>query len=252
MKSNEFKANMIKLSIPKVRYIANQEIVVVIADLRNLATEKLVETSLLTKDELDRCHRFLQASDKNMFVAGRSILRSVIHSYSDIPVTNIELDFVSGKPVLPDPHRSLIHFNITHSNDVVMVAFHPNFPVGIDVERYNSNIDLTAVAKTIMSNKEFNYFSNFSGKEQLNHFYQTWVAKESILKCMGTGFYFDPKKINPNEFISKNGIEHLCLNHNDYIVLRYNFDNDYPWAVSVKSKPDNFVINKHLVSIEYA
>ena len=88
-----------------------------------------------------------------------------------------------GKPYLPvHPH---IHFNIAHSEKMVLVVF-ADVEVGCDVEIIRQAE--MPLAKRFFSPKEYEYVERQEGEEQKSEaFYRIWTVKESFLKATGLG-----------------------------------------------------------------
>lgn len=97
-----------------------------------------------------------------------------------------------GKPYLLD-YRD-IFFNISHCDGWVSILLFDH-PVGIDIERigYVSN----AMVKKVLTENEMLYLDRFKEDEKKYkfEFYRFWTLKESYLKCIGKGFYEDPKSV---------------------------------------------------------
>ncbi len=86
----------------------------------------------------------------------------------------------SGKPYLKDFPE--LHFNISHSNNAVTVAFSES-PVGIDIEKIS--VPNFKVAKKFFCPDEKLYIENSDSPEYA--FYEIWNAKEAYFKQLGSG-----------------------------------------------------------------
>ena len=76
------------------------------------------------------------------------------------------------------------YFNISHSDQFVVVAINSEAPLGIDIEKIDQNIDISTLASTFLTEeKSFILNSN----NQIKNFYKIWAKKEAILKAIGTG-----------------------------------------------------------------
>ena len=82
-----------------------------------------------------------------------------------------------GKPYFPGTD---IHFNISHSGDLKILAI-AETPVGVDIEKVRK-ADLR-VAKRFCEN-EYNYITQ---KDSEHRFFEIWTKKEAYLKYKGTG-----------------------------------------------------------------
>lgn len=91
-----------------------------------------------------------------------------------------------GKPFINVP----IHFNISHSKNIILVAFSEKTEIGIDIEEIKQ-ISITTLQKVFLKD-EYEYIQCQEGQEQrLKVFYKFWTLKESYLKYLGVGLYRD-------------------------------------------------------------
>ena len=94
-----------------------------------------------------------------------------------------------GKPYI---HGDL-HFNISHSADLVMLAAH-NSTVGIDVERIRE-IDLNITRKFATEKEKEYILSAPDASEQYRRFFIIWTLKEAYIKAEGEGMHIPLKSI---------------------------------------------------------
>ncbi len=86
----------------------------------------------------------------------------------------------SGKPYFKDFPE--LHFNISHSNNAVTVAF-SEFPIGIDIEKLSA--PNFKVAKKFFCPDENLYIKSSASPDYT--FYEIWTAKEAYFKWLGSG-----------------------------------------------------------------
>ncbi len=95
------------------------------------------------------------------------------------PAESIQIDTTpKGKPYLPD---SRIHFNLSHSRNIALIAVSTVAPVGIDVEHPREFRSPDALAQRICSEREL---ASVLTPAQL---LRLWVRKEAVVKGMGDG-----------------------------------------------------------------
>jgi 4'-phosphopantetheinyl transferase len=121
----------------------------------------------LSVDERARADRLLLVDDRNRFIAARFGLRLILGSYCRMAPSSIRLAYGSnGKPRLAHCCRPHVHFNLSHSADLAVLAVRRGQPVGIDVEhlsRVPSDAD------------------NTDGTTFLSH----WTRTEALIKALG-------------------------------------------------------------------
>ncbi len=81
-----------------------------------------------------------------------------------------------------------IHFNLSHSHSIAVLAVSPGVEVGIDVEDIRP-IE-PEVASSSFSPAEISVLNRLEGDQWLRGFYQCWTRKEAILKAEGVGLNF--------------------------------------------------------------
>ena len=147
--------------------------------------------SLLSDEERRRAARFVRDIHRRRFVVAHGALRSILADYVGAEPT--ALDFVSGahgKPALRDPTgRPPVEFNLSHSGDLALVALAWERPVGVDLERWEREMDHLELAKRFFSPAERASLEALAGRrDDLVHgFFAAWSRKEAYLKARGEG-----------------------------------------------------------------
>jgi 4'-phosphopantetheinyl transferase len=143
----------------------------------------------LSSDEMERANRFRFEHLKNRFIAGRGLLREILGRY--LQAAPAALKFVygpQGKPDLsPQSGKAQIHFNISHCEQVGLIAVTSNGPVGIDVERVRFMKDIPELVARFFSPRETRLFQTLPPDIQVAAFFNLWTRKEALLKATGEG-----------------------------------------------------------------
>ncbi len=151
----------------------------------SLVTEQQYQQllTLLAVDERARCKRYHRLADRIRYAVMRAALRHLIAHHLQQPAHCIQLGLSAfGKPCLRAPAAPL-QFNLSHSQQLGLIALSAQRPVGIDIEALASTQQQRAL------------LSVFSPREQaycLQHphatdWTQIWTGKEAVLKALGTG-----------------------------------------------------------------
>lgn len=91
-----------------------------------------------------------------------------------------------GKPRLA--HRSpALHFNLSHSEALVLVAISRDREVGVDVERIEPGRDFVALAERALAAADATAVREAAESERADVFYERWTRHEARLKCLGLG-----------------------------------------------------------------
>ncbi|MFL5618705.1 MAG: 4'-phosphopantetheinyl transferase family protein [Gemmatimonadaceae bacterium] len=148
---------------------------------------------LLSDEERRRAHRFVQEQHRRRFVAAHAALRRILAGYTVQRAQELEFTIgPHGKPALlvPDaPSRPSIEFNLSHSADLALVAVARERPVGVDLERWEREMDHLKLAERFFSPAERASLEALAERrDDLMHgFFAAWSRKEAYLKARGEG-----------------------------------------------------------------
>lgn len=147
--------------------------------------------NVVNSTERARADRFHFERDRNRFLRARGFVRGKLADQLGVTPCDIEMAFqANGKPVL---RGNPVHFNLSHSQDLAVVAISPNQPVGIDVELMTCQVDPLALAPGCFVTHEVQALRDLPA--QLQRFFSFWTAKEAFMKLTGEGMNLDPKRI---------------------------------------------------------
>src|SRR6267378_2713952 len=149
--------------------------------------EQLAET--LSADEHQRAARFHFEKDKNHYVAGRGMLREILGRLLGVEPGELIFAYgVHGKPCLAmPPVKNSLHFNVAHSDSLVVYAVSREHEVGIDVERIRPVREVEDIAAHIFSKPERAQWRLLADDKKTEAFFYCWVRKEAWLKAGGSG-----------------------------------------------------------------
>jgi len=92
-----------------------------------------------------------------------------------------------GKPALAEVVNAAPHFNISHSGDLILLAFHTEAPVGADVERMRPDLDWLPIARRCLDPAQVESLLALPPAEAASAFVESWCALEAGLKARGVG-----------------------------------------------------------------
>jgi 4'-phosphopantetheinyl transferase len=144
---------------------------------------------LLSSDEMNRARQFKFEKDRNRFIAGRGLLRTVLGSYLNAEPAQLDFTYSPrGKPALkiPSGHGTL-HFNVAHSKDLILIALARACAVGVDVEWIHPISDIEDIATRFFTNREAGELTALPHDERMTAFFSLWTRKEAYLKATGDG-----------------------------------------------------------------
>lgn len=117
--------------------------------------------------------------DAQLSLLGKVLLEHGLRVYYNLQ--DVEIDVLANKKPLLKGHD--IHFNISHSKDLVVCAI-AEAPIGIDVEFLDPQINYLDF-KPQMTPNEFHRIHSSDSK--IKSFFTYWTSKEAVLKAHGDG-----------------------------------------------------------------
>ncbi len=90
-----------------------------------------------------------------------------------------------GKPFLPDAPG--LHFNLSHSDGLALVAVSADHEVGVDVERLRPVSDALGVARRVLGAGVATQLAALPPSEQQTAFFAAWTRHEALAKGLGLG-----------------------------------------------------------------
>jgi 4'-phosphopantetheinyl transferase len=141
--------------------------------------------ALLSPEETARAGRFALPALRERFVLAHGILRETLAAMTGVPAAALVFDRgPDGKPELVDGEVS---FNLSKSEDGLLIATARGNAVGCDLERLRPNAEAKAIAARWFSAVERAALEAREGADFDRAFMTLWVRKEALLKAAGTG-----------------------------------------------------------------
>lgn len=185
--------------------------------------------AVLSVEEKARADRFIQPHDRARFVATHGALRFLLAQVTGRPPS--ELVFAAtatGKPFLVADDR--VRFNLSHSQDLALIAIAYDLEVGIDLDHFRTDLDVRMIADQFFSPAEASRLGRLTGFAQQEAFLFCWTAKEALVKATGSGL-----AVSMNEW----QVEHLQETRELRIVAATNLARPwflYPLEVDAKAR----------------
>ena len=146
----------------------------------------------LSPDERTRAGKFRFERDRSRFVAGRARMRSILAHYLGAEAGRLRFAYeANGKPGLAGAEAATgLHFNLSASDGVGVLAVQLEEEVGVDVERVRPVPDATGVAGRIFAPEEIAALRAVPPDAIEAAFFSLWTRKEAAVKCLGSGLSF--------------------------------------------------------------
>lgn len=171
---------------PPALVLLDQEIHIWQVSLDQLPPTASRLLNLLSDDERARADRFHFERDREHFITGRGVLRSVLGKYLGTAPGQIQFQYgAHGKPALLK--NTPLQFNLTHSNNLMLLAITLHHEIGIDVEYLRLMPDAADIANQFFTKTESKALRTLPESQKLEGFFTQWVCKEAYLKALGDG-----------------------------------------------------------------
>lgn len=150
----------------------------------------------LSPEEKSRAERFKFELHRNRFIASHGFMRKVLARYLNIEADKIEyLNGEKGKPCLADSsyyNLNGLQFNLSHTQDLAILAVTKNAALGIDIEYNNRKTDWKGICKRFFTVPEQQALFSLAEEQQEIAFFDLWTRKEAYMKVLGTGLSLSP------------------------------------------------------------
>ncbi|WP_375783715.1 4'-phosphopantetheinyl transferase family protein [Bradyrhizobium sp. Pha-3] len=165
----------------------------------------------LNEAERRRADGLKSERDRRRFIVCRGQLRQILASRLGVSPSDVELEFGQlGKPQLPHrmPSRNL-HFSVSRSADVAVVALSPGREVGVDIEAVLPVPEADEIAALCFSASDYESYTALGPDDRLEGFFRRWTRLEAISKGLGCGLGYpsssDEKDWVVRSFVPKTG-----------------------------------------------
>ena len=209
--------------------------------------------SHLSESELSRYRQIRSDHDRLRFAASHSILRIIIGIYLRIAPSDVRYVTNSfGKPMLANgAGLTGFFFNLSHSADRIALVFARSALVGVDIEKLDSAIDYSGIARDFFSHHEAQAILSCPPSEQIGAFFRCWTRKEAYIKAIGMGLSVPLTSFvvsvddSPGPFlVRESGDLRPKLG---WSIVSLGMENGYYGALALDSP--SFIVNKKCLSI---
>jgi 4'-phosphopantetheinyl transferase len=141
---------------------------------------------ILNDAEKNQAKKFVFEKDRNRFAVSHATLRLILGQYLDKSPTALEFTTgPKGKPALRGD--SVLRFNLSHSDHLILYAFSVGRELGVDVEMQRGDRASQEIVRSYFSVKEQAEWNTLGCDLQQTGFYLGWTRKEAYLKARGDG-----------------------------------------------------------------
>jgi len=147
----------------------------------------------LSEPERRRAERFVQSKDAWRYQAAHAALNVLLAERLHCEPAALPMQTDGhGKPHLTPASP---HFNLSHSAAWALVAMHPQWALGVDIEIHRPSRDNESLSRGILSPIEWLAWSSLSPSLRDVAMFNAWTRKEACLKAHGTGLLMPPEQV---------------------------------------------------------
>jgi 4'-phosphopantetheinyl transferase len=147
--------------------------------------------ALLSAPECERAARFVFERDRYRYKAAHCALRELLSRRTGRHLADVSYaEGPYGKPSLQGSPRCA--FNMSHSDDLALIAMAEEGEIGVDVEVWRPMPDAKDLARQNFSAAECAELAATKTDDQSLAFLLGWTRKEACLKAIGSGLSIAP------------------------------------------------------------
>lgn len=137
--------------------------------------------SVLTDEERTHVRRYRRKEDQMNSFIGTLLARYLMerHHTGQRPIKRT----ASGQPYVEQFSGQI---SMSHSEEFIACAFHPNGKIGVDIEKVG-DIDLEVISEFLSKSEQRTFQTMETKEEKLFALYTYWTLKEALFKAEGTG-----------------------------------------------------------------
>jgi 4'-phosphopantetheinyl transferase len=155
-------------------------------DVARLAPQQVEFSALLPPGERARAQTFHTERQRSRYICRRGLLRRIVGVYTGRDPQTLVFGYGPyGKPALAEAPS--LSFSVSHSADLLLIAFALRRALGVDVERIRPVEDIDTLARRILTAAEQQHFFSLPSDLRLSAFFACWTLKEAIMKASGRG-----------------------------------------------------------------
>lgn len=164
------------------------------ATLESLRPRHTELNDLLDPVEHERAQRFRFDADRERFILGHGLLRSLLGKYLNRDGSLVRMARGTfGKPYL---ERKDLRFSFSDTKDAIIVAFANKHEIGADIETMHRHVDHDAVSEHYFTAPEVREIQAAGpGAGAKRRFLEFWTRKEAVLKASGVGIMDDLRSL---------------------------------------------------------
>lgn len=209
-------------------------------DASSSANSLPVLHSILSREEKDRADSFLLDRDRHRFIFFRGTLRTILAHLVCCAPDELQFDYTAfGKPFIAASCLGEgLHFNISHSDELGLVAVIRERRIGVDIEMIRPALTGDDLAERFFSPPEVKQLRNLSGPAQAAFFFSCWTRREAYAKALGIGlsqsFGVSDMPVEPGQPNELKNVEEWGKRHENWYLQELEVGGPFRAALAVE------------------
>ncbi len=143
-------------------------------------------------DRAGRRHHPASAAQASRRGTARQVLLDILAAHLGATVRPLRIALhPGGKPYLADP-AGVIAFNLSHAQELCLLAVGCDCDLGIDVEQRRRIDNPLRLAQRALSTAELSHLHSLPDDQRSTCFLDLWTRMESRQKALGRGIFSEP------------------------------------------------------------
>lgn len=185
--------------------------------------------AVLNDEERGRAARFVVPLHQRRFIAAHVMMREVLAAFLQAAPDIITFEFnANNKPSLSGSFTNQLQFNLSHSEDLAVLAVARSGDIGIDIEHISSDNKID-IAERFFSSSEITTLSTLPESLQPAAFFQIWARKEAIIKAIGKGL---EQSLSSFSVSINNQQEEVTVDHQKWLLYPLEIHPDFAAAAA--------------------
>jgi 4'-phosphopantetheinyl transferase len=143
-----------------------------------------LETLLTPEEQTNIARLRIPAKRTEALISRASLRQTLAHFLHTAPQRLTFTTNPHGKPLL---ENSPLHFNLSHTAGMVILAVTLDHPLGIDIESLDRKIEHEDLARRFFTPAESSALLALPSADRHTAFFRMWTRKEALLKATGQG-----------------------------------------------------------------
>ncbi len=148
---------------------------------------------LLNQEEFATAMTFLDPFVASRFIVSRAMTKVALSAASSVRRQPLEWHITTLPGSKPVTDKG-IHFNISHSDNLSVVAVSERHCLGIDIEPLDQKLAVEDM-EAVLTKEEREKMTKIAPAFRSRELIRLWTLKESYLKLLGVGLRLDPRNV---------------------------------------------------------